>query len=90
MFKTRHGALAILAAASAVATGVLPAPLAAAVRPCPETLTVETGGRSATGVLIAQIISIEGTFAPGRYPFIYFGADGLYMMDDGSRVRVDC
>jgi hypothetical protein len=63
---------------------------AAAVSPCPETLAVEFGGRLLGGVLIDQDVSIEGVAGVGRYLFIDFALSGLYVMDNGSRIRIDC
>jgi hypothetical protein len=63
---------------------------AAAASPCPELLAVEFDGRRMGGVLIDQDISIQDVVGVGRYLFIDFAVTGLYIMDNGSRIRIDC
>ena len=63
---------------------------AAAVNPCPETLAAEVDGRLVGGVLIDQDVTIEGVAGVGRFLFVDFAVTGLYIMDDGSRIRIDC
>lgn len=86
--RRRHGrtiARMLLAGAGAFT----PSP-SAATAACPDSITIETADGPYTGSLIDEIITIDGASLGYRIPFIHFGQDGLYQMDDGRRIRIEC